>query len=257
MRFAFVYFKNEEDFAIGTNNIYEFEGRQLEWSTTEEKSCHKCGYTSHLARECEVDNRRYKPLNRYQLLQQYKNHAAKNKRGNQRRRWNQDNINRNYPESSGDEGISDWDDDDEAEYEGVKKWKGTSVGSSMHDKKKNAYNNKNDSSKSRDQDINEIKQQLKELTNLFTEFKNDNNQVKQEINKIKEGLQQNNKKKVTFNVNNKASLINNNNKRTKADSSSSENEDNDVILGLESKVDKQDQLLNKMFSMINNINGQL
>uniref|UniRef100_U9UTF5 Uncharacterized protein n=1 Tax=Rhizophagus irregularis (strain DAOM 181602 / DAOM 197198 / MUCL 43194) TaxID=747089 RepID=U9UTF5_RHIID len=183
--------------------------------------------------------------------------AAKNKRGNQRRRWNQDNINRNYPESSGDEGISDWDDDDEAEYEGVKKWKGTSVGSSMHDKKKNAYNNKNDSSKSRDQDINEIKQQLKELTNLFTEFKNDNNQVKQEINKIKEGLQQNNKKKVTFNVNNKASLINNNNKRTKADSSSSENEDNDVILGLESKVDKQDQLLNKMFSMINNINGQL
>ncbi|UZO00726.1 uncharacterized protein OCT59_011845 [Rhizophagus irregularis] len=235
MRFAFVYFKNEEDFAIGTNNIYEFEGRQLEWSTTEEKSCHKCGYTSHLARE----------------------YAAKNKRGNQRRRWNQDNINRNYPESSGDEGISDWDDDDEAEYEGVKKWKGTSVGSSMHDKKKNAYNNKNDSSKSRDQDINEIKQQLKELTNLFTEFKNDNNQVKQEINKIKEGLQQNNKKKVTFNVNNKASLINNNNKRTKADSSSSENEDNDVILGLESKVDKQDQLLNKMFSMINNINGQL
>ncbi|CAB5384535.1 unnamed protein product [Rhizophagus irregularis] len=27
-----------------------------------------------------------------------------------------------------DEGISDWGDDDEAEYEGVKKWKGTSVG---------------------------------------------------------------------------------------------------------------------------------
>lgn len=41
LKYAFVYFKNEDDFNVVTNNVYEFNGHQLEWSTPDEKSCHR------------------------------------------------------------------------------------------------------------------------------------------------------------------------------------------------------------------------
>lgn len=68
IKYAFVYFRNEEDFNIGINNVYEYEGRQLEWSPLDVKSCHRCGYTGYMAIECEVDSRRQRPMNRMQLL---------------------------------------------------------------------------------------------------------------------------------------------------------------------------------------------
>lgn len=51
--------------------------------------------------------------------------------------------------------------------------------------------------------------------------------------------------------------MNANNKRMKADMSLSENEHNNIILNLESKVEKQDNILNEMFVMVSNITNQL
>ncbi|PKY58809.1 hypothetical protein RhiirA4_481033 [Rhizophagus irregularis] len=83
----------------------------------------------------------------------------------------------------------------------------------------------------------------------------DNNNIKEEIKNIKREFAKNKAKKVSFAE--KSSPINNNNKRTKADTSSSENEENDLILNIESKVEKQDKLLNNMFDMIKQITGQI
>ncbi|CAB4437390.1 unnamed protein product [Rhizophagus irregularis] len=126
MKYAFVYFRNEEDFNIGINNVYEYEGRQLEWSPLDVKSCHRCGYTGHVAIECEVDNRRQRPMNRIQLLQQFRNrnrrqyqsYADATKGDNRKgmRRWNRNNINprgNNY--NSSEEGISDWGDGEDTD----------------------------------------------------------------------------------------------------------------------------------------------
>lgn len=52
LKYAFMYFKNEEDFNVAMNNIYEFNGHQLEWSTSDEKSGHRCSYTGHIAHFC-------------------------------------------------------------------------------------------------------------------------------------------------------------------------------------------------------------
>lgn len=118
----------------------------------------------------------------------------------------------------------------------------------MHDKQK-----KDVSLRSRDMD--EVKKQLNNLTKMFTEFQNDNNKIKEEIKNIKGEFVKNKAKKVIFF--DKPSPINNNNKRTKADTSSSENEENDLILNIESKVEKQDKMLNNMFNMIKQITGQI
>ncbi|CAB4412533.1 unnamed protein product [Rhizophagus irregularis] len=251
MKYAFVYFKNEEDFNIGINNVYEYEGRQLEWSSLDVKSCHRCGYTRHMAIECEVDNRRQRPMNRTQLLQQfrdrnrrkYQSYADATKQKNIRRQWNQTNINHRDNNLSGEEGISDWGDGEETDNNAPITG-GTKVGGSIHDKQR-----KNNNVQSRDMD--EVKKQLENLSKMFTEFQEDNSKIKQEIKTIREEIKQNKTKKVSFNR--KSPVINSNNKRTKADTSSSENDENDVILNLESKVEKQDQMLNNMF----NITGKI
>lgn len=72
MRYAFIYFKNEEDFNIATSNFYEFNGQQLEWSPLDVKSCHRYGYTGHIALFCEMDTRRPKRMNRNQLMQHFR-----------------------------------------------------------------------------------------------------------------------------------------------------------------------------------------
>ncbi|CAB5185138.1 unnamed protein product [Rhizophagus irregularis] len=46
---------NDEDFSIATNNVYEYKGQQLEWSPLDTKSCHRCGYTGHVAKECQTE----------------------------------------------------------------------------------------------------------------------------------------------------------------------------------------------------------
>ncbi|CAB4381957.1 unnamed protein product [Rhizophagus irregularis] len=57
MKYAFVYFRNDEDFNIAINNVYEYEGQQLEWSPLDTKSCHRYGYTGHKAKECQTELR--------------------------------------------------------------------------------------------------------------------------------------------------------------------------------------------------------
>ncbi|CAB4376440.1 unnamed protein product [Rhizophagus irregularis] len=49
--------RNDEDFSIATINVYEYEGQQLEWFPLDTKSCHRCGYMGHIAKECQTELR--------------------------------------------------------------------------------------------------------------------------------------------------------------------------------------------------------
>ncbi|CAB5192762.1 unnamed protein product [Rhizophagus irregularis] len=120
----------------------------------------------------------------------------------------------------------------------------------MHD----PNNNKHTSSQN---DLSEIKKQLTTLNAMITEFRKENDIVRKEINSIKETFKNNNNRKGLQQKPNKLPIVNDNNKRAKPDSSSSENDDNNLVLNLESRVEKQDSLLNNMFNMITKLTGQL
>ncbi|CAB4425921.1 unnamed protein product [Rhizophagus irregularis] len=268
MRYAFVYFRNEEDFNIATNNVYEYEGQQLEWSPLNAKSCHRCGYTGHVAKECQTTLRqRTNRLNRNQMLQQFKNRnksrfnsyadATKGNGNfrNRQRQWNQNNIiNRqrsNNTYTFSEEEINDWGDEEDISDDHNNPIRGgTRKGGSMHDPK----NIRQQSSQS---EISGIKKQLATLNTMITEFRKENDIVKKEINSIKETFKRNNNHKASQQKSTKSPIVNDNNKRTKPDSSSSENDDNNLVLNLESRVAKQDSLLNNMFNMITKLTGQL
>ncbi|PKK59070.1 hypothetical protein RhiirC2_795356 [Rhizophagus irregularis] len=70
LKYAYIYFFTQEDMEIAINNVYKFKGKQLEWSPPEDKSCHLCGYTNHLAKECDnkFTTERKNYTNRKQLL---------------------------------------------------------------------------------------------------------------------------------------------------------------------------------------------
>lgn len=75
LKYAYIYFFTQEDMEIAINNVYEFKRKQLEWSPPEDKSCHLCGYTNHLAKECDnkFTTERKNYTNRKQLLAQMHN----------------------------------------------------------------------------------------------------------------------------------------------------------------------------------------
>ncbi|CAB4438352.1 unnamed protein product [Rhizophagus irregularis] len=267
MKYAFVYFRNEEDFNIATNNVYEYEGQQLEWSTLEDKSCHRCGYTGHVVKECQTTLRqRTNRLNHNQMLQQFKNcnksrfnsyaDATKGNGNfrNRQRQWNQNNIiNRqrsNNTYTFGEEEINNWgDEEDISDNNNSPIQGGTRKGGSMHDLK----NIRQQSSQS---EISDIKKQLTTLNAMIAEFRKENDIVKKISTLSKKPLKEN--KIIRFPTKStKSPIVNDNNKRTKPDSSSSENDDNNVVLNLESRVEKQDNLLNSMFNMITKLTGQL
>ncbi|CAB4375486.1 unnamed protein product [Rhizophagus irregularis] len=268
MKYAFVYFRNDEDFSIATNNVYEYEGQQLEWSPLDTKSCHRCGYTGHVAKECQTELRqRSNKLNRNQLLQQFKNRnksrfnsyadATKGNRypNNRQRHWNQNNIiNRqrnNNTYTFSEEEMHAWGDEEDISDNNYNPIQGgTRKGGSMHD----PNNNKHTPSHN---DLSDIKKQLTTLNAMITEFRKENDIVRKEINSIKETFKNNNNRKGLQQKPNKLPIVNDNNKRAKPDSSSSENDDNNLVLNLESRVEKQDSLLNNMFNMITKLTGQL
>lgn len=117
----------------------------------------------------------------------------------------------------------------------------TRAGRSMHDKSVNK--------RVMSRDLDEVKDQLNTLSKMLGDFKKDNDQVKNELKDLKRKMNSKNMGKLSS----PKVLFNENNKRVKPDTSSSENENNDLILSLKAKVEKQDNLLNNMFSMINKI----
>ncbi|UZO04253.1 uncharacterized protein OCT59_024644 [Rhizophagus irregularis] len=268
MKYAFVYFRNDEDFSIATNNVYEYEGQQLEWSPLDTKSCHRCGYTGHVAKECQTELRqRSNKLNRNQLLQQFKNRnkskfnsyadATKGNRypNNRQRHWNQNNIiNRqrnNNTYTFSEEEMQAWGDEEDISDNNHNPIQGgTRKGGSMHDPNNNTHT-------SSQNDLSEIKKQLTTLNTMITEFRKENDIVRKEINSIKETFKNNHNRKGLQQKPDKLPIVNDNNKRAKPDSSSSENDDNNLVLNLESRVEKQDSLLNNMFNMITKLTGQL
>ncbi|PKY61491.1 hypothetical protein RhiirA4_486547, partial [Rhizophagus irregularis] len=171
------------------------------------------------------------------------------------RQWNQNNIiNRqrsNNTYTFGEEEINNWgDEEDISDNNNSPIQGGTRKGGSMHDLK----NIRQQSSQS---EISDIKKQLTTLNAMIAEFRKENDIVKKDINSIKETFKRNNNHKGSQQKSTKSPIVNDNNKRTKPDSSSSENDDNNVVLNLESRVEKQDNLLNSMFNMITKLTGQL
>ncbi|CAB4374313.1 unnamed protein product [Rhizophagus irregularis] len=119
-------------------------------------------------------------------------------------------------------------------------FKGTKQGGSMHETK--------GKDKESSCGLNDVKEQLSNLTKMIGEFKKENEVVKSEISDMKQRLNNQGAKKLTT----VKPIMNNNNKRVK-ESSSSESENNNIIFNLETRVEKQDQLLTNMYDMINRI----
>jgi len=69
LRYAFVSFKDEDDIveAIHGSDQYEIKGQQLIWADSNSKTCHKCGSTEHLVKNCE--EREYSQQRKQQLTQ--------------------------------------------------------------------------------------------------------------------------------------------------------------------------------------------
>ncbi|PKB98931.1 hypothetical protein RhiirA5_383563 [Rhizophagus irregularis] len=227
MRYAFIYFKNEDDFAIATSNVYTYSGHQLEWSSAEEKSCHR------------------RQFNSYADVVSKSGHNGANSNTNNtnrpnRRVWNKNNIRPNNTSYVFDEeNAAEW--GDEEEYSDNNNIQGeTKQGGSMHETK--------GKDKESSCGLNDVKEQLSNLTKMIGEFKKENEVVKSEISDMKQKLNNQGAKKLTI----VKPIMNNNNKRVK-ESSSSESENNNIIFNLETRVEKQDQLLTNMYNMINRI----
>ena len=59
LRYAYITFKNEEDYENATSgkDMYEIKGHELQWSAPETKACHKCGSLDHIVKNCEERER--------------------------------------------------------------------------------------------------------------------------------------------------------------------------------------------------------
>ncbi|CAB4381958.1 unnamed protein product [Rhizophagus irregularis] len=201
------------------------------------------------------------------MLQQFKNRnksrfnsyadATKGNRNpsNRHRHWNQNNIitqqRNNNTYTFNEEEMQAWGDEEDINDNNHNPIQdGTRKGGSMHD----PNTNKRTSSQN---DLSDFKKQLTTLNTMIIEFRKENDIVRKEINSIKKTFKNNNNCKGPQHKPNKLPIVNNNNKRAKPDSSSSENDDNNLVLNLESRVEKQDSLLNNMFNMITKLTGQL
>uniref|UniRef100_U9TH42 RRM domain-containing protein n=1 Tax=Rhizophagus irregularis (strain DAOM 181602 / DAOM 197198 / MUCL 43194) TaxID=747089 RepID=U9TH42_RHIID len=239
LKYAYIYFFTQEDMEIAINNVYEFKRKQLEWSPPEDKSCHLCGYTNHLAKECDnkFTTERKNYTNRKQLLAQMHNteiDKTTEKDHMQILRPSQ-NCSQNWDESD----MNEWGDEEEfftdRELNNNNIKNGTAKGGSIHDKRANKNSNQ--------ADIVTIKTQINEIATLLKDFKEEQNNMKNEFSEIKQKfntkpVNTGKQKQVTFNENNK---------RAKMDSSSSENDNNDTILKLQEKMDKQDSVQSTLF----------
>ncbi|EXX63518.1 uncharacterized protein OCT59_002425 [Rhizophagus irregularis] len=231
LKYAYIYFFTQEDMEIAINNVYEFKRKQLEWSPPEDKSCHLCGYTNHLAKECD---------NKFTTERKnYTNHTVRDNKP--KRPWNRflsrpsQNCSQNWDESD----MNEWGDEEEfftdRELNNNNIKNGTAKGGSIHDKRANKNSNQ--------ADIVTIKTQINEIATLLKDFKEEQNNMKNEFSEIKQKfntkpVNTGKQKQVTFNENNK---------RAKMDSSSSENDNNDTILKLQEKMDKQDSVQSTLF----------
>ncbi|GES75212.1 hypothetical protein GLOIN_2v1811259 [Rhizophagus clarus] len=65
LKYAYINFYSQEDLETATSNIYQYKGNQLEWVPADEKSCNICGYTNHMAIECDYQLKQNKSNNRY------------------------------------------------------------------------------------------------------------------------------------------------------------------------------------------------
>ncbi|CAB4385444.1 unnamed protein product [Rhizophagus irregularis] len=97
---------------------------------------------------------------------------------------------------------------------------GTAKGGSIHDKQANKNSNQ--------ADIVTIKTQINEIATLLKDFKEEQNNMKNEFSEIKQ----------KFNTNH-------------------ENDNNDTILKLQEKMDKQDSVLDKISSVLFNLTKQV
>ena len=273
LKYAYINFYSQEDLETATSNIYQYKGNQLEWAPADEKSCNICGYTNHMAIECDYqlkqnkNNNRY--LNRKNKLKEIKGYNINRNRNRtyadvtksinrnnqfkgrsnslQFRSWNQTNILHDT--------MGNWDEDFDDEFinnkSNNKLHNGTKSGSSMHDRNNNVINN--------------LKNQIQELTKLVGKVVLESKSMKEELVKLKaEQIQKdnnqkenrNNKKGVHFNISS-SSKLNDNNKRLKTDSSDSEKEKEENINIFENKLKQQDKYLNNIAESLLNIQSQL
>jgi len=57
--YAFITFKSDELLGAAQETLYSFQGKELYWVNTDQKTCHICGNPGHLANSCPIKMKRF------------------------------------------------------------------------------------------------------------------------------------------------------------------------------------------------------
>ncbi|PKY57907.1 hypothetical protein RhiirA4_479341 [Rhizophagus irregularis] len=71
-KYAYVYFKDEEDMNAAMDKVLFIRGKQTEWSDPNVQSCFRCGYTGHYIRDCDYVPPHRRPMRKNDYFRQIK-----------------------------------------------------------------------------------------------------------------------------------------------------------------------------------------
>jgi delta 1-pyrroline-5-carboxylate dehydrogenase len=146
----------------------------------------------------------------------------------------------------------EWGDDDDEYYMGPLSG-GTRKGEFMHNKQTSKpHPTDNKFIKIND----EIKTELANMTKVMQQFAEEQQKMKKDFLNLQQKIISQ-LKTAKININTSSKNVNIGNKRNRSDSSSSENEDNEMMINMQQKLDKQDNVMSQLSNMILSLNKKI
>lgn len=271
MRYALMYFGNEESFDLATNKIFYFKNMELFWTEPNRKTCLICGNPGHVKKDCDKKQNKRPFKNRNQRLKDFQNNRSRNynkpksyadatKRGTNNRFRNKDN--KPYNNNFGNK------DNKSHDNKNFRPWNDVTLRRREIEKNMNDWDecgvippyrqNKNNNTSMHDTNIqgtvHKLVDSIKNMTSQLNIVRNETMAVMDEIKSMKKKKDD---KPVGNSVNRQRStksIINDNNKRTKVDNEVPTDHD---MSDLENRVNQANGKLDTLSNGIANINNTL